>query len=62
MRYTVVVTVNYKDGTDREVTVNPKHLEDLKILVATFIKDSRDASSWMFTVVENSRGNRDEKD
>jgi hypothetical protein len=53
MSYHLVVTVNYPDGGEKEISCHPKTLYNLKRIIGDFIQDSRGgASSFVFTVVE----------
>jgi len=52
-RYTLDVTINWKDGSDNTIYCHPNSLYNLKKVIGEFIQDSREASSFMFTVVKN---------
>jgi hypothetical protein len=52
MKFTLNVTVNWKDGTDKTIYCHPQSLYNLKKVVGEFITDTLDATSFMFVVVK----------
>ena len=51
MKYRLDVTVNWKDGGEWTIHCHPQSLYNLKKVVGDFVRDTRDASSFVFVVV-----------
>lgn len=61
MRYCMHITVNYPDGSEGHIVANPKHLEDLKGIIGAIVVDEKSASSFVFCIVAQPRGEKDDR-
>jgi hypothetical protein len=50
------VTINYNDGSEGNVMTHPRHLEDLKKVIGDMVTSDANASSFLFVVAPNPRG------